>query len=547
MESIQFEVSAKTARLIGRENISGVDGAIIELVKNSYDADATCVCVIFNMPFPSVPAIISSSLANSLFSQLEKTVLFKYYDLDQKSSYLKKRTGIEDTNELVDLLQSKNTIVVSDNGHGMNKKTLTTAWMNIGTNDKEINRLSPKGRIKTGAKGIGRFALDKLSKQTRAITKSADDSLLRWSIDWQQFEQALLLNEVSAFLETSNTSYLNDAIEYIPNFSTQYASYTWETGTTIVLSPTREPWDTNLFSKVNNSLRSIYPSYNKKDDIFDVYVQNRYFPSYSYKNEELILSEKDYDYKIDAEFDGVKNLKIKLVRNEVNITKTSTKIGAGTTNEKTVPLDEFWKREAFQSDEYRRIQYEGTRELNIDLTNDSVDATALAQLGRFTFQLYFLKTTKNPLDIIKPVNSTKRKSILAKHSGVKLYRDGFKVRPYGDSGSLFDWLKLGERAMRSPASIGHTSGAWRVLPYQILGLVNITRTENPYLVDMANRESLAQNDCYDLFVNIITSAISRFEFDRQYFFREFSKWSEVKEQEISKSAEIIANKKKNRE
>ena len=45
MESMNFQVSAKMARLIGRENISDVDGAIIELVKNGYDADAECVYV----------------------------------------------------------------------------------------------------------------------------------------------------------------------------------------------------------------------------------------------------------------------------------------------------------------------------------------------------------------------------------------------------------------------------------------------------------------------------------------------------------------------
>ena len=35
MEKIQFAVSAKTARLIGRENISDVDGAVVELIKNA--------------------------------------------------------------------------------------------------------------------------------------------------------------------------------------------------------------------------------------------------------------------------------------------------------------------------------------------------------------------------------------------------------------------------------------------------------------------------------------------------------------------------------
>ncbi|USX30856.1 hypothetical protein NHG68_18205 [Enterobacter sp. Z1] len=37
---IPFKVSARTARLIGRENIATAKGAIIELVKNGYDADS---------------------------------------------------------------------------------------------------------------------------------------------------------------------------------------------------------------------------------------------------------------------------------------------------------------------------------------------------------------------------------------------------------------------------------------------------------------------------------------------------------------------------
>ena len=49
MAKIQFKISAKAARLIGRENITGVDGAIIELVKNAYDADAECVYLQYNI------------------------------------------------------------------------------------------------------------------------------------------------------------------------------------------------------------------------------------------------------------------------------------------------------------------------------------------------------------------------------------------------------------------------------------------------------------------------------------------------------------------
>ena len=43
---IPFKVSARTARLIGRENVASSKGAIIELVKNAYDADSR-VCIVY--------------------------------------------------------------------------------------------------------------------------------------------------------------------------------------------------------------------------------------------------------------------------------------------------------------------------------------------------------------------------------------------------------------------------------------------------------------------------------------------------------------------
>ncbi|MEL6358971.1 MAG: hypothetical protein AAFQ01_03435, partial [Bacteroidota bacterium] len=43
MAKISFDISARTARLIGQENFTNAEGAVIELVKNSYDADANNV------------------------------------------------------------------------------------------------------------------------------------------------------------------------------------------------------------------------------------------------------------------------------------------------------------------------------------------------------------------------------------------------------------------------------------------------------------------------------------------------------------------------
>lgn len=79
MNKIQFAVSAKTARLIGRENITDVDGAMVELIKNSYDADATCVFVLFNIPFPTIPQTISYELFDMMFGRASGKDILNYY------------------------------------------------------------------------------------------------------------------------------------------------------------------------------------------------------------------------------------------------------------------------------------------------------------------------------------------------------------------------------------------------------------------------------------------------------------------------------------
>lgn len=48
MAHIPFSVSARTARLIGRENVANAEGALIELVKNCYDADSKVVIVLID-------------------------------------------------------------------------------------------------------------------------------------------------------------------------------------------------------------------------------------------------------------------------------------------------------------------------------------------------------------------------------------------------------------------------------------------------------------------------------------------------------------------
>lgn len=137
MSQIPFTVSARTAKLIGQENFSNAEGAIIELVKNTYDADSQYCFILF---------------------------------------------------ENIGTLNA--TIYIIDFGCGMNDTTIQNCWMTIGTDDKLFNIKSDNGRIKTGAKGIGRFALNRLGNYTTMYTvPEKSDIGYKWTVDWSYFDK----------------------------------------------------------------------------------------------------------------------------------------------------------------------------------------------------------------------------------------------------------------------------------------------------------------------------------------------------------------------
>ncbi len=546
MNKIQFAVSAKTARLIGRENITDVDGAMIELIKNSYDADATCVFVLFNIPFPTIPRTISYELFEMIFGRASgKDVLNFYTD---SGTCLCKNPDLskEDEKILSELLFSKNSIIIMDNGYGMNENILRTAWMNIGTNDKEEKRISPKGRVKTGAKGIGRFALDKLSTSTTVYTKNETDSFKKWQIDWEQFETASLLDEVTATIGECERTFCEYASDIAKGHFTGFNNYNWETGTIIALTPTREVWSEKYFLKVNNNLKSLFPGTN--DSQFDIYISNVYYPQLSFQNDRFLFSQSEYDYKITGEFNGDNEIVVSIQRNEIDTRKLKVSHIIGD-EEHNFALNEFWDRDAFKKENYRRADFAKTIKRTFSATSlTGYDLASLQSVGPFSLELYFLKNASSKIEIAKPVVSKRRKEILSDFSGIKLYRDGFKVRPYGEiDGPNFDWLSLGMRVQKSPAAVSHQSGSWRVRSNQIIGAVRITKDNNPNLVDMANREGLAVNDAYRTFIKIIDKMLETFEGDRQYVYKEYASWIKAKEDAVSNTANIIETAKKNKD
>lgn len=177
----RFDVS--TFRLIGRDLITDRVTALFELVKNSYDANAQNVIVIFE------------------------------------------NVGAGKTDSL---------IRIEDDGYGMSFEDIRDKWMVIGTSSKRSHPYSPEpyNRKCVGEKGIGRFAVDKLGDKVSIITKNTGtDNWLKVDVDWSSyFNEPQEREDIRLFTDVENAYSYSEAENQ--NIS----------GTRLVITSIREPW-----------------------------------------------------------------------------------------------------------------------------------------------------------------------------------------------------------------------------------------------------------------------------------------------------------------
>jgi Molecular chaperone, HSP90 family len=129
MEQLKYIIEDRTiVELLGVQNFTTDEAAILELVKNSYDAEALKVTLKFD----------------------------------------------------------KNTLEINDDGVGMDAKDIKEHWMHIGKSSKEyeIKDGNDKTRIQAGSKGVGRFALSRLGCNVCLYTKKDNSIGVQWKTDW---------------------------------------------------------------------------------------------------------------------------------------------------------------------------------------------------------------------------------------------------------------------------------------------------------------------------------------------------------------------------
>jgi len=140
---------------IGANLIKDKYAAIVELVKNAYDADAHEVTVTFFGP-------------------------------------KEEGAGI--------------TIDVRDTGEGMSFDKVVNQWMVPSTDDKVRNPVSDKGRIRQGSKGVGRYAASVLGRDLWMETVTAVGETTTLYLEWEDFTRAQYLQDVEILVESATTS-----------------------------------------------------------------------------------------------------------------------------------------------------------------------------------------------------------------------------------------------------------------------------------------------------------------------------------------------------
>lgn len=136
---------------IGRDLIQDSYAAVVELVKNAYDADSSNV----DITFQAKP------------------------DRDGYS------------------------IIISDTGHGMSRNTVINKWMVPSTRDKLDRQISPSGRIMQGRKGVGRYAASILGFDLLLETTTQLGEKTVVYVEWDNFDNAEYLDDVEILIETT--------------------------------------------------------------------------------------------------------------------------------------------------------------------------------------------------------------------------------------------------------------------------------------------------------------------------------------------------------
>ncbi len=417
-----FAVEARLAIQLGRESISSSVTAVLELVKNAYDANATHVRLRFK--------------------------------------------GLETPTAQM---------VIEDNGCGMTAEELLNNWMVIGTTNKVKLRRSGSKRVLTGEKGLGRLGLDRLARHTRlqSIVQGAEEGI-ELPIDWSRFEQEDARLE-AVLLQLYSIPSLD--LDPLTNERSEYPH-----GTRLVLDGLKDEWTENTLSDLRAELSLLVSPFSTKND---------------------------FRIEIDS------GLNLKSIDGPV--ATPNSLLEAAQWKVTTGIDDEGFVKMRMSSAHHNRVYEEGYT-TPLSWRERFPGWGTMPECGPLEFEFYFFPRRAMALGD-KTISVSSIRTFLDSNQGIRVYRDGFRVKPYGNPNGDGDWLRLAYRRIESPEGVTQDNkpGNWRVGYNQTVGAVFLTREKNFQLLDQTNREGLVDGKAFAQLRIFAEETIRFFELNHQDF------------------------------
>lgn len=407
--------AARLIHTIGSDLIGDSYAALVELVKNSYDADASKV-----------------------------DIIFKY-------------TEIADEKALI--------ISIKDDGHGMDFDTVINKWLVPATDDKLKRKVSKKGsRTLQGRKGIGRFAASILGQEMTLSTVDENGEKSEAVIDWRIFKTDEFLENIELLIESKETNESSGTEILIIAKDEKYQEIVIDdNGNEAILEKTDSKlsyWNRDSLEQLINELRKLISPFEEATE--DEFKINLSFENSSFKeiDEKIIIDTypiiKYYDYRIFGTISG-DGTAILVFENNIN-------------PEAVQKEDISQKFELSGNNKYCGL-------IKVDFRVFDREPDAIDNLIN--------KGLINPVSK-KYMGKNEARRLLNEVYGVNVYKNNFRIRPYGNGG--VDWLDLDKDRIQN--------FTLKISNNQIVGFVTIQSEEKSGLEEKSARDGLKENEYY---------------------------------------------------
>ncbi len=375
----------------------------------------------------SVDAGVIDRLGTELVARQETAVselVKNSYDADAKKVTLK----FENSDSI------GGTLFIEDDGLGMTKDQLINGFMRISSTDKLRNPISERyHRKRAGQKGIGRFAVQRLGEKLTITTQTANNSqALVLTIDWSHYKGDIDLVNISNKIIT------------VPKRKQE--------GTILKIEGLKDRWTQAAIKRIYRYVSAIiqpFPLSEEKENSSKEEILDPGFKTVFKKIEEdraIIIADETkmiYDYAL-AEIEGW------IDDNGLGIYSVTSK--------------------KLNIEEYGEIG-----------SNPDDMTEPFTQLKKVRFKAYYFVYNAG---LIPKMQETSIKKAARTSGGIRLYRNGFRVLPYGEPGN--DWLYLDESVKKRSILPVHGN-------LNFFGFVELTDTDKVFN-ETSSREGLLENE-----------------------------------------------------